>query len=289
MFRLAYNTNGLAHHRPLDALRLLAEVGYEGVALTPDAGFLDPFEVSRGELLEARRWADDLGLDLSVETGARFLLDARAKHRPNLMDVDPAARKRRVEFLLRCLAQAHILGADVLSLWAGDEDEGQTLESQELAPGRVEELLERLASGLLPVLERGRELGVRVAFEPEPGMFIERPAGYGQLVEYMGSDAADLGLCLDVGHLVVTGDLPVGREIERWAERLIHVHLDDALPGIHEHLMFGQGELDLAATLKALVDVGYKGLAAVELSRDSHRGPTAAGEALERLRNALRA
>jgi sugar phosphate isomerase/epimerase len=289
LFRFAYNTNGLAHHRPLDALRLLAEVGYEGVALTPDAGFLDPFEVSRGELLEARRWADDLGLDLSVETGARFLLDARAKHRPNLMDVDPAARKRRVEFLLRCLAQAHILGADVLSLWAGGEDEGQTLESQELAPGRVEELLERLASGLLPVLERGRELGVRVAFEPEPGMFIERPAGYGQLVEYMGSDAADLGLCLDVGHLVVTGDLPVGREIERWAERLIHVHLDDALPGIHEHLMFGQGELDLAATLKALVDVGYKGLAAVELSRDSHRGPTAAGEALERLRNALRA
>lgn len=288
MFRLGYNTNGLAHHRPLDALRLLGELGYEGVALTPDAGFLDPFEVSRGELLEARRWADDLGLALSVETGARFLLDARAKHQPNLMDADPAARKRRVEFLLRCLVQAHLLGADVLSLWAGSEATDLTLESEGFAASGSEELLERLATGLVPVLNRARELGVRVAFEPEPGMFVERPEGYGRLVEYMGSDGEDLGLCLDVGHLVVTGDLPVEREIERWAPHLIHVHLDDAVAGTHEHLMFGDGELDLSATLKALVEAEYGGLAAVELSRDSHRGPAAAAEALEKLRQALR-
>jgi len=289
VFRFAYNTNGLAHHRPLDALRLLAEMGYEGVALTPDAGFLDPFEVSRGELLEARRWSDDLGLNLSLETGARFLLDARVKHRPNLMDPEPAARKRRVEFLLRCLAQAHLLGADVLSLWAGSEEQGQTLDGDALDVGRAEELMERLAKGLVPVIERGRELGVRVAFEPEPGMFIERPSGYGRLVKYMGSDGDGLGLCLDVGHLVVTGDLPVEREIARWGDQLIHVHLDDAVGGTHEHLMFGQGELDLPATLKALIDVGYQGLAAVELSRDSHRGPTAASLALGKLREALRA
>ena len=288
MFRLGYNTNGLAHHRPLDALRLLGELGYEGVALTPDAGFLDPFEVSRGELLEARRWADDLGLALSVETGARFLLDARAKHQPNLMDADPAARKRRVEFLLRCLVQAHLLGADVLSLWAGSEAGDLTLESEGFAASGSEELLERLAMGLVPVLNRARELGVRVAFEPEPGMFIERPEGYGRLVEYMGSDVADLGHCLDVGHLVVTGDLPVEREIERWASHLIHVHLDDAVAGTHEHLMFGDGELDLSATLKALVEAEYGGLAAVELSRDSYRGPAAAAEALEKLHQALR-
>ena len=33
---LGYNTNGLAHHDLLDAIALLAEIGYRGVAITLD-------------------------------------------------------------------------------------------------------------------------------------------------------------------------------------------------------------------------------------------------------------
>ena len=36
--RLGYNTNGLAHHRLTDAIDLLADLGYQSVALTLDAG-----------------------------------------------------------------------------------------------------------------------------------------------------------------------------------------------------------------------------------------------------------
>jgi sugar phosphate isomerase/epimerase len=67
------------------------------------------------------------------------------------------------------------------------------------------------------------------------------------------------------------------------------VHLDDIAAGVHEHLPFGRGDLDLVETLSALQGVGYSGMAAVELSRDSHRGPLAAAEALEALRAALSA
>jgi len=130
---------------------------------------------------------------------------------------------------------------------------------------------------------------VRLAFEPEPGMFVERPSGYRELVRRLGADGEELGLCLDVGHLLVTGDVPVGDVIRSSASRLVHVHLDDIAGGVHEHRMFGTGDLDLTEVLSALAEVGYEGLAAVELSRDAHRGAQAAEEAMGHLRRALEA
>ena len=42
--RFAFNTNGAANHRLDDALTLIAEAGYDGVALTLDIHHLDPFD-----------------------------------------------------------------------------------------------------------------------------------------------------------------------------------------------------------------------------------------------------
>ena len=75
--------------------------------------------------------------------------------------------------------------------------------------------------------------------------------------------------------------------IRTFASRLVLVQLDDAKRGEHVHRMFGEGELDLAGALKALLECGFDGVAAVELARDAHRGPEAAREALVRLHAAL--
>jgi len=290
VFRLGYNTNGLAHHRVPDALALLAELGYEGVALTPDAGALDPFHLRPGEVEGVRDRARDLGLTLALETGSRFLLDPGRKHHPNLLDADPAGRERRLDFLRRCVDLAADLGAGVVSFWAGVAPGGEVADTP-LGKGNsahgLEPLWDRLAAGTSALLEHGRGSGVRIALEPEPGMFLERPAGLRDLLERLGTAGDDLGLCLDIGHLVVTGDLPVGRAIGGLEGRLAMVHLDDARRGEHVHRMFGEGELDLKEALSALKKAGYEGMAAVELSRDSARGPAAATEAMEHLRRAM--
>jgi sugar phosphate isomerase/epimerase len=286
MFRLGYNTNGLAHHRVLDALELVHALGYQALSITPDVGQLDPLRLERAEVARVRRRAEELGLALTLESGARFVLDPLHKHRPNLLEDEAAGRARRVELLYAHVELAAELGAEVLSLWAGAAPDGSVADRPG-APPASEELWERLCEGLALVLARARERGVRVAFEPEPGMFVERPAGYLELVRRLGAAGEALGLCLDLGHCLATRDLPVPEVIRRHARRLALVQLDDAHIGEHVHRMFGEGELDLAGALAALRAVGFEGVAAVELSRDSHRGPTAAREAMGHLRAAL--
>ena len=119
MFRLGYNTNGLPFQRLGDALELVSDLGYEAIAITPDVGALDPLRLSSAEVLETRTRLDDLGLAVAIETGARFVLDPRRKHRPTLLEASAEERRRRVDFYFRCLDLAAELGAGVVSLWAG--------------------------------------------------------------------------------------------------------------------------------------------------------------------------
>jgi sugar phosphate isomerase/epimerase len=270
-FRLGYNTNGFAHHRLDDALRIIAELGYRAVALTPDANHFPPDRSGDAELRALRRLIDELGLAVVVETGARYVLDPRRKQRPNLLEADAAARERRVDYLVRCAEISAALGGDVVSIWSG------------VLPPETEphDAWRFLADGVARLCERVRPLGVRVAFEPEPGMLVESLAQWGALRDAVA--APNLGLTLDVGHVPCTEPVTAEEAIRRHAAELLNVHLDDSRDGVHEHLQIGDGELDWAAVTGALVEVGFAGVASLELSRHSHAAPAAAREAIERL------
>jgi sugar phosphate isomerase/epimerase len=56
--------------------------------------------------------------------------------------------------------------------------------------------------------------------------------------------------------------------------------------GVHEHLMFGDGEIDFAPVLCALRDAKYSGGVHVELSRHGHMAPDAARQSYQFLRSA---
>src|SRR5262245_60401504 len=117
---LGYNTNGFAHHRLADALAVLAELGYDGVALTLDHNALDPFADDRPQQVErVRRLLQHYRLRCVVETGARFLLDPRRKHRPTLLSPEPEQRQLRLHFLRQAVEIAAGLEADVVSFWSG--------------------------------------------------------------------------------------------------------------------------------------------------------------------------
>lgn len=267
---LGYNTNGMAHHRLFDAVELLAAIGYRGVAITIDHGVLEPDdEQYRHQLKSLRDLLARRQLRSVIETGARFLLNPRQKHEPTLVSADPASRVRRVEFYKHAIRCAAELGSDCVSLWAG------VLHDQ----ASCHEAMTRLVDGLREVLDYAAGQGITIGFEPEPGMLIDSMTRYEELLQRI--DAPNFGLTLDIGHLHCQQEAPIADYVRRFASRLVNVHLDDMRAGVHEHLMFGQGEIDFPPVFRALAEVGYQGGLYVELSRHSHEAPTAARRAME--------
>jgi len=262
---LAYNTNGFAHHRLEDALAILERLGYRGVALTLDVHHLDPFTSSARAVGRIRRRLEDLGLEVAVETGARFILDPLRKHQPTLMSRRGWGRRR--EFIERCLEVGERLGAEVVSIWSGaaEPDVGRRAG------------LERLASRCRALADAAAARGLTLGFEPEPGMFIDRLSGYRRLRSRVDHEA--FGLTLDLGHLHCMGEVPIEAQLEAFADDIVHIHAEDMVCGVHEHLPFGRGDMDYREIVRTLEAIDYRGLVAVELSRESHRAVEAAREA----------
>ena len=272
-FHLGYGTNGFANHRLDDALRVIADLGYTAVALTLDHHHLDPYADDVVKQTEhVAGLLDDLGLHCVVETGARYLLDPYRKHHPTLVCDEPGGR---IDFLNRAVRIAADLDADCVSFWSG------------IRPSTVDPDVawRRLRAGVDTVLDEAAAHGVPLGLEPEPGMFVEHLSEALRLREELGAPEL-LGITLDVGHCVAVEPADAATCLRRAAGLLVNVQLDDMRTGVHEHLEFGEGELNLPATLAALTEVGYSGVAAVELPRHSHAAPDVAARAISALRAA---
>ncbi len=261
--RFGYGTNGLADLRLDDALALLADLGYDGVGLTLDHMHLDPLAADLAA--RTRRLAqrlDRLGLGVTVETGARYVLDPRRKHGPSLLDPDPDDRARRVDLLIRAVRVAADLGAHAVHCFSGITPAGTDPDTA----------WDRLADALTPVLHAATAADVPLAVEPEPGHLLSTLADFHRLRRTL-SDPEHLGLTLDIGHCQCLEPLSPADCVRAAGPWLRHVQIEDMRRGVHEHLPFGDGEIDFPPVLAALSATGYQGLTVVELPRHSHAGP----------------
>ncbi len=256
---LGYNTNGFAHHRLTDAVDLLAELGYRGIGLTIDVHHLDIFDAAyECELAAFSAQIERHQLRTAIETGSRFLLNPKVKHQPTLLSANPAECAVRFDFLSRCVDVAARLRSDCVSFWSGapTDDAGPKVG------------MSRLVDSCVRLADEAAAKRVRLAFEPEPGMFIDTMDKFAELHAAVNHPA--FGLTLDVGHLVCMGELPIRTHVLQWKDVLWNVHIDDMKHGVHDHLMFGEGEVDFTECFAALREANYGGGVYVELSRHSY-------------------
>jgi sugar phosphate isomerase/epimerase len=258
---LGYQTNSLQNHRLREALALLAAHGYQAVAITPDTCHLDPATTTDRELDEVAGWLRAHGLLPTMETGARFVLDASQKHEPTLMTRGAAARARRLAYYERVAAMGARLGARVLSFWTG-------IDRTPAADSRA-----WMLDGIRRTCAIVRAAGLVPSLEPEPGMSVETVADWQRVRADLGADAPDL--TLDIGPRYAVWDGEPAAVIAPVAPFLRQVHLEDMRRGEHEHRLPGTGDVDFAGVLTALRTAAYAGPVCFELSRESHRAPAA--------------
>jgi sugar phosphate isomerase/epimerase len=176
----------------------------------------------------------------------------------NLASADPAARARAIDETERALHIARRIPFRVLVTHIG-LPRAQSSD----AADNSRDAARRSLDALQPVAET---LGVALALEVIPNE-LSRP---GSLVHFIDRvlEARGVGICLDVGHAHLDGDLV--DTIEAVSEHLIAIHVHDNRGRTDDHLLPFEGTIDWPAAMTALQKVGYDGTLVLEIGA---RGP----------------
>ncbi|WP_226023007.1 sugar phosphate isomerase/epimerase family protein [Halomicrobium salinisoli] len=278
MARLAFSTNAYTQFDLSDAVRRIADHGYDGVEILADEphAYLPEFDAEARDALKTA--LDETGLDVSnvnANTTVGYYDDAPPSSffDPTIITSDDEERAWRVDYTKRAIDLASAVGAPAVCVATG----------RPLPGNPPEQAREYLLDSLAEITDHAEAAGVSVGIEFEPELLVECTGEVMELVDDVGSDA--LGVNLDVGHAAVYGDDPA-ESIRQCAGNITGVHLEDidgGLRGKHYHRIPGEGDLDFDAMFAALDDIGYDGFATLELYTYPDEPDAAAAAAIDAL------
>ncbi len=250
--KFAFSTNAFRRFSLLETIKVLGDMGYQGVEIMADVPHAYPTGLTDADILEVRKALDLYGLEISNINAFMHHADGDTYH-PTWIEADAAMRAKRVNYTLRCIDMAEKLGARTISTEPGGPLEG-------LTPG---EGFRFFREGLAAIEGRAREKGIRVLIEPEPGLLIENSRQFLRIIREL--DPAVFGLNFDIGHFFCVGEDPATL-VKELADHTCHFHLEDiAADRKHHHLLLGHGAIDIAGVLRAIDGTGYEGFVTVEL------------------------
>jgi inosose dehydratase len=237
----------LTHGDTKAAIRDIAAAGYAGTEVFD--GNLAEFANKPEELLTV---LEESGVQLvSVYTGANFIYDEILDD--ELYKIEQAA------------SLAKKFGASRLVVGGGAKR----------PQGPQADDFKKVGRGLDMAADIARTYGLESSFHPHLGTISETLDGFHQIM-----DSCSIGFCPDTAHLVASGIDPVAA-IDRYGDRLKHVHFKDLSSKTNEFTPLGEGDIDFVAVLAAMRRANYDSWLLVEL--DSYQGdPKTAAEISKR-------
>lgn len=230
-----------------DEIKAIAELGFDYLELTLDAPNAH-YTLVLKEKNEIRSLLADQNLDLVCHLPT-FVYTA---------DLTPSIRKASVEEMIRSIETAAEIGANKA-----------VLHPPYLSGlgGFVPELsMEYAYESLEKITGAGSSAGITLCAEnmpPDCGIFYKPDEFEGLFRRF-----PELHFTFDTGHANIGGD-PKSRKaigfIERYGDRLEHLHVSDNRGRSDDHLPPGAGRIDFKAIIKALKKIGFDGTATFEI------------------------
>jgi inosose dehydratase len=227
------------------AFSACARVGYGNVELCLAPGFpAEPARLTKAERKAVRRWAGDLGMEISAAMNDMRLFGNPSGHAANLESIKAAA------------AVLHDTGA------------GPAAPIESILGGRPADW-EREKEGAAERLQQWGEVaraeGVAIVVKGHAASACDDPVKLCWLIERAGS--ADIGVNFDQSHYQLAGFSLADslRALQRWI-RLVHVKDSAGTEADPRFLLPGDGSTDFARYFRLLRESGYRGALVAEVS-----------------------
>ena len=237
-------------HSMLESLRRLNRIGYSD------------FEIL---VAQPHFWATDFGVD-----ERRDMPKILADEGLNIASVNIPGIDNNIVSSTREMRDFTVSVISDLIDICGDWGIGQCI----IVPGRTmplwpipkDQLTEWFIDGMTKLADRAGDQGVTVLVENVPNTWIPRAGDVMEALDALDRD--EVRVIYDLANAPFAGEDPLkGVRIVR--DRLDLVHLSDTPWDAWRHDPIGMGEMDFTAYNAVLRDIGYRGLAMVELIAES--------------------
>jgi sugar phosphate isomerase/epimerase len=270
--KFAFSSNAFTRYSLAETIKILAEIGYDGIEIMADVPHAYPLYFSDQDILQTKKLLQETGIAISNVNAFMHNADGDTYH-PSWIEKDEKERVRRIEYTLRCIDLAAQLGAGHISTEPGGPLEGVSRR----------EGLQFFREGLHAIEGRAKEKGIRILIEPEPGLLVEKSSQFQEL--FADLDPRVFGINFDIGHFFCVGEDPAAL-VPILKECASHFHVEDiAASRKHHHLKLGEGAIDIPGVLDAIAESGFSGFVTVELYTCADEPEAAARDAFQYLQS----
>ena len=263
---------GYGQMPPEDVARSLADIGYAAVEWP--LGFFNP----RTKGPRERKGLVDATHDAGLEVSELVV-------QQDFVKTDEPERRDTIALVAECIDAAAEMGVGTLNLFTGPArwNPSAPRVPEDLSEGQAWAMVFDAFDALVP---KAQERGVDLAVEGVWGMMAHDFYTTRFLLDRY--DSRRLGVNFDPSHDVLVGNFDSGWIARQWGDRIMHVHLKDAIgvaePGRFLFPMLGEGRVDWPGFAAALDDLGYRGFLSVEFESFQYYGTVLGGDAAQAAR-----